>query len=157
MMTDVACKESNHNALPRLEELNSTVLEILYDHQLDTLFVHLLGHDQRATNPLTGEYACYRVDPNTQRVVGLQIESFLRRAVNDHPELIGLLRFAQLRGASFDQVQRESTNAFPVPMQWLLRMRTGLGLMLRSSAEQPARHAIAALRLYAPRDGAATS
>lgn len=67
--------------------------------------MHLFGHERRATNRFSGDYAYYRVDPQTGNIVRLQIESFLRRAVKEYPRLIELLRYAQLRGVSFDQVQ----------------------------------------------------
>jgi len=157
-MAGAGRQESNHRHFSYPENLDPKGLEILYDHELDTLFVHLFGQERRATCRLTGEYAYYRVDPKTHHVVGLQIESFLRRAVPEHPALVGLLRHAELRGVSFDQIQHESTKGFPAPLRWLVRVRIGLGLMLPSSAEQSARQAIAALRLFAPADiGAATS
>lgn len=143
---------SKQRDFPRPDNLDPQKLEILYDHELDTLFVHLFGHERRATNRLAGDYAYYRVDPQTESVVGLQIEGFLRRAVKEHPELIELLRYAELRGVSFDQVQRESTNAIPSPRRWLMRAKTSIGLMLSTSVEQPTRQAIAALRLYLPGD-----
>ena len=151
-ITGATLQDSEQPALPRLQDLDSEKLEILYDRELDTLFVHLFGHERRATNRLAGEYAYNRVNPKSHHVVGLQVESFLRRAVPEHPTLIGLLRFAELRGVSFDQVQHESTKAFPAPLRWLVRVRTGLGLMLPCSTEQSARQAMAALRLFAPAD-----
>ncbi len=146
---------AEHRNLPLMENLGPDELDILYDRELDTLFVHFFGHERRAINRLAGDYAYVRVDPQTSGVMGLQIERFLRRAVKAHPELIELLRHAELRGVSFERVQRESMDVVPSPRRWLLRLRTGLRLVLPASGEQPARLAMAALRLYSPDDVAA--
>ena len=93
---------------PDLTALPLDQMRLTYDRPSDTLFVDFYGEARPAANvPLDRgdrDYVFARVDPETDAVVGLQIEHFLSYAVEQHPELIDLLGISTLVGIGRDDL-----------------------------------------------------
>jgi hypothetical protein len=74
---------------------------LTYDGPSDTLFVDFYGTARPAASVALElgdrDYYYLRVDAETDKVVGLQIESFLSYAVQRHPRLVEALDFANLK------------------------------------------------------------
>ena len=79
-----------------------------YDRRSDTLSIHFFGRGIPAVSVPVGDgerdLFYLRVDPTTNRPVGLQIEGFLAGFAALHPELAALLDIADLRGISRDEI-----------------------------------------------------
>jgi hypothetical protein len=95
---------------PDLTALPSDQVRLTYDRPTDTLFVDFYGEVRPAASiPLDRgdrDYVYLRVDPETDAVVGLQIEHFLSYAIKQHPELGGALDTMTLVGISRDDLER---------------------------------------------------
>ena len=87
---------------PALSSLAKNQVGYTYDRATDTLFDAFYGESRPgASVPLDRgdrDYLFLRVDPETDAVVGLQIEHFLSYAIDQHPELMGALDVATLVG-----------------------------------------------------------
>lgn len=88
---------------PEREDLPKGQVRFVYDRQSDTLFVHFYGEARPASSePLDNlgdrDYAFLRVDPITDEVVGIQIETFLSYAILQHPDFVEALTIAELHG-----------------------------------------------------------
>lgn len=87
---------------PNVAELREGQVRFTYDRPTDTLFVDFFGGSPAAASiPLDRgdrDYLYLRIDPQTDAVVGLQIEHFLSYAIARHPELLGALEVAGLVG-----------------------------------------------------------
>lgn len=94
-------------------ERDSRTLTIGYDRRSDTLTVHFYGRGIPAVSMPVGDGerdAFYvRVDPTTNRPVGIQIEGFLSSFATEHPELVTLLDTAELRGITREEVDQYRT------------------------------------------------
>lgn len=95
----------------KLNDLDLQRVVISYDRASDTLMVHLFGRGRAAVSvpsprPLTRDFVFLRIDPETDELVGVQIEDFLRLYVVDHPEMLHLLERAELRGITHEEVNR---------------------------------------------------
>ena len=75
-------------------------MRFTYDRSPDTLFVDVHGEALPAASiPLDRgdrDYLYLRIDPETDAVVGIQIEHFLSSAAHRHPELVGALELVNL-------------------------------------------------------------
>jgi hypothetical protein len=93
---------------PNLTSLQLHEVRLTYDRPSDTLFVDFYGEARPAASvPLDrGErdYLYARVDPQTEAVVGLQIEHFLSYAIEQHPELVDVLDTSTLVGIGRDDL-----------------------------------------------------
>lgn len=80
-----------------------------YDRFSDTMMVHFSGKPLPAVAvPIEVgpyDYVFARVDPHTERVVGVQIEDFLAFAIAEHPSWGWALGFARLNGITDEQVE----------------------------------------------------
>lgn len=89
---------------PDLEDLPKGKLRFVYDRLSDTLFVDFYGEARPASSEPLDEgdrdYLFVRVDPHTDEVVGLQIETFRAYALKRHPYLVEALDIADLQGFS---------------------------------------------------------
>lgn len=80
-----------------------------YDRFSDTMMVHFHGKSLPAfavsieVGPY--DYLFARVDPKTERVVGVQIEDFLTFAVSQQPSLAWALDFARLNGITREEAR----------------------------------------------------
>ncbi len=95
---------------PDFTVLPADQVRFTYDRPTDTLFVDFYGQAHSAASvPLDRgdrDYLYVRVDPETDAVVGLQIEHFLSYAVAQHPEIVGALNIATLVGVDRDDLDR---------------------------------------------------
>lgn len=91
--------------LPRPDEIDPARLVITYNDAADTLYVHFFERGQPATSIDVDECLYLRVDRTTQRVVGLQIEGYLIRAVREHPEWLSLADLAGIPQAVIDDAR----------------------------------------------------
>jgi hypothetical protein len=98
---------------PRWPDLTSLPLDqvrLTYDRPSDTFFVDFYGESRPAASvPLDRgdrDYLYARVDPETDAVVGLQIEHFLSYAIERHPELVDVLETSTLVGIGRDDLDR---------------------------------------------------
>jgi hypothetical protein len=64
-----------------------------------------------------------RLDRETEGVIGIQIEGLLARAARAHPNLLGVLDLAELRGITPDEIDRVRREvAAPSPREALRRV-----------------------------------
>lgn len=105
-MNDAAADELDPRRLhiPMPDELPKGGLRFVYDRRADMLLVDFYGHPEPAISvPIDAgdrDFLYLRVDPETRRVVGLQIEAFLAYAVHQDPIFIEALAIADLRDYS---------------------------------------------------------
>ena len=71
---------------------------VAYDHDSDTVHIHLFGRGLPAVSLLVSEGMLIRWDRAGERVVGIQFERFLSQVAPRHPELLDLLDIADLQG-----------------------------------------------------------
>lgn len=105
-----------------------------YDRNSDTLFMRFPGGHRPTFNMRAKGCVDLLVDLNTNEVVGLEIQTFLLRAVREYPPLINALDAAELRGITPDEVQLEK---FQVFSKWTLLknlLRESLGYQVRTMA-----------------------
>ncbi len=88
--------------LPDIATLPQGGLRFIYDEPTDTLSVDFFGRALPAVSVAVDrgdrDSLYLRVDPETGRVVGLQIEAFLSYAAVQDPPLMAALTVAELRG-----------------------------------------------------------
>lgn len=110
----------------KLRALDLSRVVISYDRVSDTLMIHLYGRGRPAVSvpspkPLARDFVFLRFDPESDELVGIQIEDFLRVYVVDHPRAIDLLDQADLRGITHEEIAR-------------IRLRIGADERLQSAA-----------------------
>jgi hypothetical protein len=100
------------------QALSADRVRFTYDRPTDTLFVDFFGETLPAASiPLDRgdrDYLFLRIDPETDAVVGLQVEHFLSYAIRLHPELGAALKFATLVGIDRNDL-RQITPIEPSP------------------------------------------
>ncbi len=78
--------------MPTLEELSAAEeVSVDYDRDADTLMVHWRDPARPAVSVSVHPHVYLRVDPETEEVLGAQIEDFLSRVVYDEPAFLPLL------------------------------------------------------------------
>jgi len=87
---------------------------LCYDRRSDTLLVRFGSLDRPTFNHQHRDDNDVLVDAETHEIVGLEVETFLLRAVRDCPELILALDVAELRGMTPDDVQAEKDKLLPI-------------------------------------------
>lgn len=70
---------ASHPIVPRLDDLAENQVQVAYDRRSDTLSVSLVGDPHPAYNAYVDDDTMLRVDPETDEVVGIEIEQFLHR------------------------------------------------------------------------------
>jgi hypothetical protein len=95
---------------PDLTALPEGDVRFTYDRPTDTLFIDFYGEARAAASiPLNHgdrDYLYLRVDPESDAVVGLQIEHVLSYAIARHPELTDALDAASLVGVDRETLRR---------------------------------------------------
>ena len=61
-----------------------------YDPTSDTLTIYLGGTPQAAISVVKDDYLSYRVDPESEEIVGYQIEDFLTEAIQHVPSYLAI-------------------------------------------------------------------
>jgi hypothetical protein len=121
------------------EDIDPARIVVSFDRRSDTLLIHLFGRGLETISVPVGNHLYALVTPETETTVGFQIEGFLAQAVNDVPEFITLLDYAELRGitpADVRELQREALGA----KRSLARWRSGFS----ESVQEQKRRAVAA-------------
>lgn len=84
------------------EHLPEGQTRFTYDRESDTLFVDFYGEPRPASSEPVDigdrDYLYFGVDPLTDEVVGVQVETFLSYAVERHPDFIEALIIADIKG-----------------------------------------------------------
>jgi len=117
-----------------LRRLDPDLIVVSYDRASDTLMIHPFGRGRPAVSvpaPTDGErdMVFWRVDPETEAVIGFQIEDFLRFYVPTVPRALDWLHprhGAELRGLSTAEAARlregyGRRDQAPAPVEALLR------------------------------------
>ncbi len=79
--------------MPRLAHLNAERVAFDYERPSDTLFVYFAGQPLPAISVVVSDELLYLVDPETEIVVGLQIEAFWTRVIDRYPALLDVAEF----------------------------------------------------------------
>ncbi|MDQ3226609.1 MAG: hypothetical protein M3Q50_08275, partial [Chloroflexota bacterium] len=82
----------------RRQDIDPAKIVVSYDRRSDTLLIHLFGRGHSTISVPVAKYLYVMVTPDTETIVGFHIEGFLAQAVNENPEAIALLDYAELRG-----------------------------------------------------------
>jgi hypothetical protein len=88
---------------PSPGDINGARLLFGYNDAADTLYVHFFNRSRPTVSMDVDEFVYLLVDVIDHRVVGLQIEGFLIRAVREHPEW---LQLAELAGIPADEIEK---------------------------------------------------
>ncbi len=98
---------------PKLPEMDKSLVHQIcftYDGPSDTLFMDFYGESRPAVRvPVHDgdrDYLYLRVDPDTEQVVGVQLEAFLGYAIDLHPDLRALLAVADLYDVPNEEAAR---------------------------------------------------
>lgn len=91
---------------PVFADIDASRVVIRYDDVTDTLLVNLDGTARPAISVVVDEHAYVRVDPETNDVLGFQIEEFLSTVVIEKPQLLVLAELAGIDRRTIDQVAR---------------------------------------------------
>ena len=97
--------------LPNLMEIDPSGVRLEFDRPSDTLYVDFGGAARPAISVVLGDHLAASVDPETEEVVGLQIDGFLAHAVYEMPALLGV---AHLIGLKPKEVERIRERIDPV-------------------------------------------
>jgi len=81
---------SLHPKLPDLAALDGSRFALEFDRLSDTLYWDFYGEPRAAIAVPVTDHVLYSVDPETEAVVGFQIEGFLARFVYEAPALLDL-------------------------------------------------------------------
>lgn len=77
------------------EELNPANVHFDYNELSDTLYIYMFPGDQPlVVIPSRAGLTSFLVDPESEEILGLQLEGFLDRWVVDHPKLISVAEIA---------------------------------------------------------------
>ncbi len=98
---------------PKLPEMDKSLIQqtrFTYDGPSDTLFMDFYGDSRPAVNVAVRDgdrdYLYLRVDPDTEQVVGVQLEAFLGYAIDLHPDVQALLAVADLYDVPNEEAAR---------------------------------------------------
>lgn len=100
--------------MPDPQSFDSSEMVVRYNRATDTLIVHLYGTGRPAVSVLQGDYLYVRVDPETNDVIGFQIENYLHEAVLDEPRLLAV---AQLVGITDEEIAEVRSRIDPIKLR----------------------------------------
>ncbi len=99
---------------PKLAELDPQQITVTYDSVSDTLMLHFYGPgrpaisvEAQSINPNADEHMYLRVDVETQQVIGVQVEAFLRAVVRRDPSQLELLEFAGMHPTEVQKLREQ--------------------------------------------------
>lgn len=99
-------------SVPDINSLDPDEVIVRYDEPSDTMFVHFFGTGQPGVSVQVEEDIYLRLDRDEQRVIGIQIDAFLRSATLRRPELLTLAQFAEIPNHLLRQwIRRKETNS----------------------------------------------
>jgi hypothetical protein len=120
----------------RRQDIDPAKIVVSYDRRSDTLLIHLFGRGHDTVSVPVAKYLYVMVTPDTETIVGFQIEGFLAQAVKVTPEAISLLDYAELRGITPAEVRALQRNTLGMRRQLSARLRA---VLTRSVQEQKTR------------------
>ncbi len=130
--------------LPDFDRLDLSRVAYAYDRESDSLVIHLYGRGRPATVYQTVGGVDLRLDPETDAIIGAQIEGYLTFAVLRQPYLLNLARAAgigweeiEAAEARIEQHQREAWRATRQAAQRTSAI-SALGTAIVESARQSA-------------------
>ncbi len=94
-------------APPDPEELARISPDIRYASVIDSVFVYLYGADRPAVGLVMDSNLTVMVDPETDKLLGFEIDHFLAEAVIAHPSLEPLLDLPGMPQRRVRQVRRQ--------------------------------------------------
>jgi hypothetical protein len=120
----------------RREAIDPAMIAVSYDRRSDTLLIHLFGRGLSTISVPVGKYLYLMVTPDSEMIVGFHVEGFLKQAVNDLPDAINLLDYAELRGITAAEVRALQRTTLGLPRQLIacLRPTTASPLQQRTRA-----------------------
>lgn len=79
-----------------------------YDDLADTLMVYFYGKPEPAISvPVEGSpYFYLRVDPESGEILGLQIEAFATKFIQEHPEFVDFIDTLDIPERAFEAIDR---------------------------------------------------
>lgn len=93
--------------IPRLGEVKPADIVVRYNADADTLSVHFFGLGQAAVSVDVNEYLYLRVNRESRRIVGIQIEGYLEFAVRDDPRWLAWADLAGIDAQIIERVRSE--------------------------------------------------
>lgn len=115
-----------HPRIPDRQHIKPESIAIDYDDAIDALYVHFSGQAEPGISIDIDDDVYLRIDPTSEKVVGLQVETFLARAVIEHPSLLILAEAAGIPDARLAEVRgridavRLKDAALDETFDWLL-------------------------------------
>ena len=94
---------------PNLDEIDMDLSQMTYDEDTDTLIMYLAGEPQPAVSVNVDANHFLLVDPETQIVVGVQIEGFMRTVVVNDPFLLEVAELAGVPARAIEQARGRIT------------------------------------------------
>jgi hypothetical protein len=80
---------------PDLNDLDPEQIVFSYDEEADSLLIHFFGRPMPAESVPIDQFVLLRVRPDTNELVGVEIEAFVHAALGNEPRY---LAFAELAG-----------------------------------------------------------
>lgn len=103
----MALNELQHYTPRMPKSLDFSRVRLTYNPKSDTLLLHLAGAPRPAVSvPVRGGWYV-RVDPETEEVVGFQVDAYLARAVYEFPPLLDLAPAVGIDDATVARVRRD--------------------------------------------------
>lgn len=109
----------------RPEDIDPAKIVVSYDRRGDTLLIHLFGRGLETISVPVAKHLYALVTPDTEMTVGFHVEGFLAQAVNDVPEFITLLDYAELRGITPADVRQLPRKTLGVKRNLIAHWRSG--------------------------------
>lgn len=91
---------------PAFDELDPATYLFHYDRVSDSLLVYFDGVARPAVTLDVDDYLSFRVDPESHRIIGIQVDGFLGHAVFDDPQLLVMAEWAGIDTAELDCIRR---------------------------------------------------
>ncbi len=97
--------------LAEVRALNPADVVVAYDRPSDTLVVHFYGRGRAGINvpsprELDRDFVYLRFDPDSDQVIGFEIEDCLALFASQRPEVWSLVEVAELRGITPEEITR---------------------------------------------------
>jgi len=84
-----------------------------YDEESDCLFVWFVPSPRPAYNDPIDDYMSFRVDMTTGEVVGIEIERFVAKAIEQDPMLLAVARFVGVQSKRIQALIKQQDDAMP--------------------------------------------
>jgi hypothetical protein len=113
---------------PSQDELSQASAEIAYSPTLDSVFVYFYGRDRPAVSLVLENHLTALLDPETDQMIGLEIDHFLSEAVLANPVLEPLLELPGMPARRVREIRRQLDPAS--------RSKATIGSLVESIARQ---------------------